>query len=101
MGSAQGAAAVPVLSPCPPSWPTTEVQPSCLAPVVFPLLLTVILMFSNLRSITAKEKVGRAKSPARAEHPQRTTRTKPEQRTLALGQAEKREHLLCLKSREK
>lgn len=100
LGSAQGPAAVPSLSPCPPSWPTAEVQPFCLALVVLPLL-TIILMFPNLRSITAKGKVGRDESPASTEHPQRTVGTKPERGTSGLGQAEKREHLLCLKSKEK
>lgn len=101
LGSAQGPAAVPSLSPCPPSWPTAEVQPFCLALVVLPLLLTIILMFPNLRSITAKGKVGRDESPVSTEHPQRTVGTKPERGTSGLGQAEKREHLLCLKSKEK
>lgn len=98
-GAAEGTAAFP--SPCSPSCSSTEVQASCLTPVVLSLLFSIILMFPNLRSITAKGKVAGGERPARAEYPQRTVGTKSEQRVLTLGQAEKTQHRLHLKLKEK
>lgn len=77
-GAAEETAAFP--SPSSPSWSSTEAQASCLTSVVLSFLCSIILMFPNLRSITAEGKVARGARPARAEHPQRTAATKSEQR---------------------
>lgn len=100
LGLSRGSCCCPIPVPL-PTQPTVEVQPSCLAPLVLPVLLTIVLTFPNLRSSTAKGKVGRAESSMRAEHPQRTAGTKPERRASALGREEKGEHLLCLKWKAK
>lgn len=100
LGLSRGSCCCPIPVPL-PTQPTVEVQPSCLAPLVLPVLLTIVLTFPNLQSSTAKGKVGRAESSMRAEHPQRTAGTKPERRASALGREEKGEHLLCLKWKAK